>query len=248
MRKLWIAFASVVAAAVLVATGSAAADPQDSSKAVSGGLQISVHTHSNDDPEFPGLLFDTDRLSFEFEEGEDFSYSSRTCDGPAPFNDVGLDFRPDYPGVDEDAGTAPVRHRAEGTVTEENGDRGTIEGTITTVLCVTEDGEQTESENVIISDYRARYKRVSDNKVQLTGKYVISPTESTGTFEGLTGGGSLKAILTCLPHERNPDAATCEERGEFGDFVGLRGDTSKPPGEATPGLKGNFRDTTVEAR
>ncbi len=240
MSKLHMALAAVVAATALVVVGPAAAQRGDSPESVSGGVQISVHTHSTG----AGLLFPIDRLSFDFSEGDDFSYSSRTCAGNARFNDVGLDFRPDYPGVDDEDGTAAVRHRAEGTVTEVNGDRGTIEGTITTVLC---EG-QTESEQQIVSDYRAKYRRVSDNKVQLTGRFTISPTESTGTFEDLTGGGSFKAILTCLPHERNPDAPTCEDLGEFTDFVGLRGDTSKPPGEATPGLKGNYRDTTVETR
>lgn len=265
MRRLQIVLATVIAAAALVAAGPAAAKPRDKSKAanpagkpanpagkptdssqaLSGGVKISVHTHSSDDPVFPGLLFPTDRLSFDFSEGESFSYSSRTCGGSAPFNDVGLDFRPDYPGVDDD-GTAAVRHRAEGTVTQVQGDRGTIEGTITTVLCVTENGVQTESEHVIVTEYRARYRRVSDNEVQLTGRFAISPTRSTGTFEDLTGHGSIKAILTCLAHERNPSQPSCARRGEFTDFVGLRGDTSKPAGEAVPGLQGHFRDPTVE--
>lgn len=73
------------------------------------------------------LLFQTDRLSYSFAQGDDFSYSSRTCTGTAPFNEIGLDFRPDYPGIDDATGTAAVRHHAEGTVTRVNGDKGTIE-------------------------------------------------------------------------------------------------------------------------
>jgi len=245
MRNPLMAFASAAAAAVLVVAGPAAAERHDSPKALSGGLKISVHSHSNDDPVFPGLLFPSDRLAYDFAQGDGFSYSSRTCGGPAPFNDIGLDFRPDYPGVDDEDGTAAVRHRAEGTVTRLNGDRGTIEGTLTTVLCVTENGVQTETDHVIVSDYRAKFRRTSDNEVQLTGRFVISPTESTGTFEGLTGGGSLKAILTCLAHVRNPSEDTCAERGHFTDFVGLRGDTTRPAGETTPGLIGHYRDATV---
>lgn len=262
MSKPLMALASVVAAAALVVAGPAAAkrngspnanaspkakgsNAKGSQKALSGGVKISVHTHSNDDPTWPDLLFPTDRLAYDFAQGGNFSYSSRTCGGRAPFNEIGLDFRPDYPGVDDATGTAAVRHRAEGTVTRVNGDKGTIEGTITSVLCVTQNGERTESGHVIVSDYRAKFRRTSDNEVQLSGRFTISPTESTGTFEGMTGHGSLKAILTCLAHVRNPSMPTCERRGHFTDFVGLRGDTTRPAGETTPGMIGHYRDATV---
>ncbi|MDQ3092838.1 MAG: hypothetical protein M3R46_14505, partial [Actinomycetota bacterium] len=234
--------AVVTAAAAVVATALVVVGPASaqSSDPLSGEVLISVHSHSNNDPVFPGLLFPSKRLSYDFAQGESFSYSSRTCDGAAPFNEIGLDFRPDYPGVDDKVGTAPVRHRSQGTLTEVNGDTGTIEGTITSVLCVTENGAQTESENVIVSDYRAGFRRTSDNELQLSGSFEISPAASTGTFKNLTGGGSLEAIITCLAHSRNPSAPTCEQNGEFADFVALRGDTSLPPGKTTPGLIGTF--------
>ena len=243
MSKLRILLVPVFAAAALAVAAPVASANQHASEPASGGFKLSVHTHSG-----PGLLFPTDRLSYNFVEGETFSYSSRPCGGRAPFNDLGLDFSPNYPGVDDDAdGTAPVRHHVEGTITEVNGDRGTIEGTITTVLCVTENGVQTESEHTIVTEFRAKYHRVSDNEVKITGTFALSPTESTGTFAGITGRGSIQGIFTCLGHARNPDAPTCAELGEFTDFVGLRGDTSKGPGEATPGLVGTFRDSSVEA-
>lgn len=240
MSRLQIVFASALAGAVLVVAGPATARQKDSSKAASGGVKISVHTHSNNNPDFPGLMFSTDRLPYDFAPGDDFSYSSRTCELPAPFVDIGLDFRPNYPGVDDATGTAAVRYRSQGTVTKVNGDKGTIEGTLTAVLCVNENGVQTRSDNQIVIEYRAKHRRVSDNEVQLTGKFAISPTRSTGTFEDLTGRGSIKAILTCL--RATP---TCAERGHFTDFVGLRGDTSKGVGETVPGLVGSFRDPTI---
>lgn len=246
MTKLQIMLVSGVAAAALVVAGPASARPKESPKAASGGVKISVHAHSSDNPLSPGLLFPTDRLAYDFAEGDDFSYSSRPCGLPAPFNEIGLDFRPDYPGVDATTGTAAVRHRAEGTVTSVKGDKGTIVGTITSVLCVTENGVRTESEHVIVTEYRAKYRRVSDNEVQLTGRFSISPTRSTGTFEDLTGHGSIKAILTCLGHARDASAPTCAQLGHFTDFVGLRGDTSKPVGETVPGLVGHYRDPTIE--
>jgi hypothetical protein len=238
-----MALAAVVTAAVaVVATALVVVGPASaqSSAPLSGEVLISVHSHSNNDPVFPGLLFPSKRLSFDFAQGESFSYSSRTCDGAAPFNEIGLDFRPDLPGVDDKVGTAPVRHRSQGTLTEVNGDTGTIEGTITTVLCVTEDGKQTESESRIVMSYRAGFKRTSDNELQLSGSFEISPTASTGTFKNLTGGGSLEAIITCLANSRNPSLPTCKQNGEFADFVALRGNTSLPPGQTTPGLIGTF--------
>ncbi|HWI07400.1 MAG TPA: hypothetical protein VNT54_07770 [Solirubrobacteraceae bacterium] len=251
MRKPLMALACVAGVTALVVAGPAGAKRHTSSpKALSGGVKISVHTHSNNDPVFPGLLFPSERLSYDFAQADSFSYSSRTCAGRAPFNEIGLDFRPDYPGIDDATGTAAVRHRAEGTVTRltGNGDKGTIEGTITSVVCVTENGVRTESGDAIVSDYRAKFRRTSDNEVQLTGRFVFSPTESTGTFAGLTGGGSLKAILTCLPHVRDPSEPTCRQRGDFTDFVGLRGDTAAPVGETTPGMIGHYRDATVAGR
>lgn len=244
MTKLRIVLGSLVAAGALVVAGPAAAAPKDAS---SGSVKISVHTHSNDDPAFSGLLFPSDRLAYDFAQGDEFSYSSRTCAGSAPFNEIGLDFRPDYPGIDDATGTAAVRHHAEGTITSlrDDGDSGTIEGTITSVVCVTEDGVRTESDDVIVTDYRAQFRRTSDNEVQLTGRFTFSPTRSTGTFEDLTGGGSLKAILTCLGHVRDASAPTCEDLGNFTDFVGLRGDTTRPAGETTPGLVGSFRDPSI---
>lgn len=252
MTKMQIMLGSLLGAAALAVAGPAIAvskksgkAPKGTAKALSGGVKISVHTHSNDNPVSPGLLFPTDRLAYNFSRGDDFSYSSRPCGLPAPFNEIGLDFRPNYPGIDDTTGTAAVRHRAEGTVTsvKKNG-RGTIEGTITSVLCVTENGVRTESDNVIVTHYRAKYRRTSDNEIQLTGRFTFSPTRSTGTFEDLRGGGSLKAILTCLRHVRDASAPTCKNLGHYTDFVGLRGDTSAPVGETVPGLVGHFRDPT----
>ena len=207
-----------------------------------GGFQMTVHSHSNNDPNFPGLLFPTDRLAFQFTEGDDFSYSSRPCGLSAPFNELGLDFNPDYPGVDDDAdGTAAVRHHVEGTVTEVNGQTGTIEGTITSVLC--ENGAETG--NVIVTEFTARYRLVSDNELALTGTFQINPDLSTGTFADLEGHGSLKASLVCLGHQRNPSLPSCAQLGYFTDFVAFRGDPTKGPGEIQPGLVGSFSDPTV---
>jgi hypothetical protein len=249
MKKLHLFLAFALMMALAGISPAAAQPPEGKGKAeAQGGVKITVHTHSNNDPEFPGLLFDTDRLSYNFTEGEDFAYSSRPCSGRAPFNELGLNFTPDYPGVDDDAdGTAPVRHRVEGTITSVRGNTGTIEGTITSVMCENEalHPQRQESENVIVTHFEGRFRRTSDNEVRVTGTWQFSPTESTGTFAGLEGRGSIQGVLTCLAHERDATQPTCEQRGHFTDFVGARGDLTKGPGEIGPGLRGSYRDTTV---
>jgi len=237
--------------AALVATGPAGAAPKDADESkLKGDVEMTIHTHSNDDPDFPGLLFDTDRLSYNFTEGEEFSYSSRTCGGRAPFNDLGLNFTPDYPGVDEDADdTAAVRHHVEGTVTQVHGDRGMIVGTITTVLCTTvpdgpdpgSDPDQVETTSSIVSDFRVRFERVSNDVLAVDGRFKFSPTQSTGTFEDIKGQGTLQGAFTCLGA-----ANVCSTRGNYTDFVGYRGDPSAGPGVLQPGLVGTFQDKTVE--
>lgn len=250
MRKLHLLLASALMMALV---GISPASAQQSDKAqgkaeAQGGVKITVHTHSNNDPEFSGLLFDTERLPFEFSEGDDFTYSSRPCRLPAAFNELGLDFSPDYPGVDDDAdGTAPVRHRVEGTITSVRGNTGTIEGTITTVMCENEalHPERQESENVIVTHFEGRFRQTSDNEIRVSGQFQFSPTESTGTFAGLEGRGSIQGVLTCLAHERDATQPSCAERGHFTDFVAARGDLTKGPGEIGPGLRGTFSDATV---
>ncbi len=232
--KIRLAFGFVLVAVLLAVEPAGAAPPGSGGDSVSGGFQMTVHSHS-DNPET--LLFpDVERLSYDFEEGDTFAYSSRTCDRTARFNDVGLDFNPDYPGVDDDDGTAAVRHQVEGTVTQDNGARGTIQGTINTTLC--QDGQATD--NVIVTHFTARYRQVSEDQLQIIGRYEISPDESTGTFADLEGEGSIQGVFTCL------GAPVCAELGEYTDFVAARGDLTKGPGEIQPGLVGSYSDPTVE--
>lgn len=233
MNKIKVMLGFAVVALLLAVEPAGAVPPDTSTDGARGGFQMTVHTHSNN-PET--LLFpDVERLQFDFEEGDTFAYSSRTCDRTARFNEVGLDFSPDYPGVDDDDGTAAVRHQVAGTVTQDNGQTGTIEGTITTVLC--EDGQETD--NVIVTNFQARYRQVSDDQLQIIGRYQISPEESTGTFADMQGEGTIQGVFTCLGD------AVCAEEGEYTDFVAARGDLSKGPGDIQPGLVGTFSDPTV---
>ena len=232
------ALVPLVLAVGLAGAGPAAADrPEDSADTTAGGIKLTVHTHSSGT-----LMFPVERLSYEVAEGETFSYSSRLCSGSAPFNDLGLDFSPDMDGIDDDAdGTAPVRHHVEGTVTEVTGNTGIIEGTITSVLCATENGTQVATDSAIVSDFVARFTRSGDNDLMVTGRFTIDPDESTGEFAGLEGGGSLRGRFTCLGHQRDATQPTCADIGEFTDFTGIRGDPDKGPGLIGPGLRGHYR-------
>ena len=198
MRKYLVLGLTLVVPLVVV---TAPAQAQQET-ATSGAFSLTVHTHS-ENPET--LLFgeQVDPLPFPVPEGStDFAYSSRFCDLTAPFNDVGLNFNPDYAGIDD---PAAVRHLVEGTTVD--GDDGTVTGTITTVLC--EGGEETAS--TITTSYTANFTQASADRAQVSGTFQI--TEGTGAFAGLTGSGRITGHFTCL------DPETCAEVGVFEDAV-----------------------------
>lgn len=228
-KQSWLLASAFLMA--LVAVSPAAAQPsQDSqNQEASGGFSLNVHSHSSDDPNDPTLRFPTERLAYPIEEGDTFSYSSRPCNLPAPFNEVGLEFNPAYPGFDN---PTAVRHHSAGTIVDGDSEKGTIEGTIKTVICEDDD---TESEHSITTAYRGHYDLVSPDEARITGPYEI--VDGTGTFENLSGNGSIQASLTCLRD------ATCEDLGHFTDFV-----APPPPSDLDPerpGLRGSYRDPDV---
>ncbi len=192
-----------------------------------GGISLDVHTHSRQfgSPSGRPTLFPTNPLEFPITEGA-FSYSAIPCRFPAPFNDAGLKFNPDYPGIED---PAPVRYLVEGTVTEvtASGDRGRIEGTITTILC--EGGK--ESENVFFTDFTGRFIVRSENEARVVGG-TFEITGGTGLFADLTGRGAFKGDpgFTCVPPvlARN-GAENCADLGAFSDAVfDLRGSYFDP--------------------
>ena len=232
MKRFYL-LAAAAAALALVGAGPVGAQAQ---RSVGGDVTMTVHTHSSG-----VLMFPTERLPFNFTVGDTFAYSSRICRGTAPFNDIGLNFTPNYPGVDEGPRSAArVRHWAQGTITQAAGNRGTISGTITTALCVRDaSGAWVPSQHVIVSRYVARYELRSPNDLHLNGAFRFSPSESSGTFRDLQGGGRFEARLTCL------GAPSCAPLGEFHDFVASTGNPSLPAGRLQPGMVGSFYDPTV---
>lgn len=242
VKKLKVMLVSVATLATVLTTGApASAEPQNTGQdKVNGGFEMTVHSHSTrpETLQFP----DVKRLKTDFVEGDTFQYSSRVCEANARFNNVGLDFTPDYPGVDDNAGgKASVRHKVEGTITKQNpdGTTGKLEGTITSVLCDGVGPTSVPTGNAIVTNFKAKYSVASNDALQIIGRFKISPDESTGTFTDLKGRGSIEGVFTCL------GATVCSDIGEYTDFVSARGDLTKGPGQLEPGLIGTFSDRTV---
>lgn len=216
MRRGFVLVMALLASLALVAPANAAR-PESPPTGAGGKFSLTVHTHSS---EFRGpggapTLFETDPLSSpitEGTEGEDFSYSSVSCADPAPFNDVALNFNPDYPGIED---PASVRHFVEGNVADvdKSGRTGAIEGTITTFLC--EKGE--EGDEIHIA-YEGRFVQTSDNEARLAGTFEI--TGGTGRFADLAGEGRIRGSFTCLPLVLEREGAeSCAELGVYSDAV-----------------------------
>ncbi|MDQ4071026.1 MAG: hypothetical protein M3203_16380 [Actinomycetota bacterium] len=200
--------------ASLVVSGPALAKPKPSDGGASGSISLTVHTHSS---QFTDTLFPTSPLPFPITQTSTGTYSSIPCSEPAPFNDVALDLTPDYPGIDD---PASVRHFVEVTLTPTQGNKGTVEGEITTILCV--DGE--ESGDRIFFAFEGTYKQTG-GELKVQGTFTI--TGGTGRFADITGGGTITGAITCLPFHN----ATCARLGAFADAVFT--------------LQGTFSDPTV---
>ncbi len=197
----------------LVPSAPAGAQARDGTTA-RGTISMTVHTHSSEfgGPSGPGTLFDTTPLPFPPSQGN-FSYSSIPCERPAPFNDTALVFQPGYPGV---ASPAAVRHFIQGTLapTGRSADRGTVRGTITTILCQ----NRVQQPDQMHFTFRGRYRLASDNQITVTGTFQL--VGGTARFADMRGAGTLEGEITCLPpilaRER---AANCAELGAFSDAV-----------------------------
>lgn len=199
-------------AAWLMPMGAVAAAPPTEDGA-SGRITFRPHTHSSTfmAPFGGPTLFETNPVPFPITEGN-FSYSSIPCDVPAPFNDVSLDFAPDYPGISDPAST---RSLIELNVTEAPTDNGggAVEGTVTTFLC--ENGEETDQ---IVFAFEGEFTKISENLAEFKGTFEI--VNGTGTFADITGEGRFNGALTCLqPILEREGAESCAELGAFSDAV-----------------------------
>jgi hypothetical protein len=200
----------LVILALLALAGPVAAKPPSSDGGASGNISLSVHAHSS---QFTNTLFPTSPLPFPVTEESSGTYSSIPCSRPAPFNDTALDFSPDYPGIED---PASVRHFVEATLTPTQGNTGTVEGEITTILCV--NGQ--ESKNQLFITFEGTYKQTG-GEVRFTGTFEI--TGGTGVFEDITGEGTITGAFTCL------GSASCAQLGVLRDAAfSLQGTFSDP--------------------
>lgn len=160
-------------------------------------------------------------------EGEFFTTSSIACSSPqARFNNKGLAFNPDFPGLQD---PAPIRSVIEGTVTSvsPSGIRGTVKGTITTFLC--ENGKETAK---IVIAFESEFRRTGKRMLELMGGPVkttgglelrngtFTIVRGTGRFDSLTGSGTVTGQFTCLPGTlERKDARSCAELGAFSEAI-----------------------------
>ncbi len=206
-KHLFVAF---VVLASIATMGPAVAKPPKSEAGASGNISLTVHAHSS---QFTDTLFPTSPLPFPVTEQSSGTYSSIPCSRPAPFNDTALDFTPDYPGIED---PASVRHFVEATLTPTQGNMGTVEGEITTILCL--DGEETE--NQLFIAFEGTYKQTG-GEVRFKGTFEI--TGGTGVFEDITGEGTITGAFTCL------GSASCAQLGVLRDAAfSLQGTYSDP--------------------
>ncbi len=205
-------FVALAVLASIATTGPAAAKRPAPGGGASGNISLTVHAHSS---QFTDTLFPTSPLPFPVTEQSSGTYSSIPCSRPAPFNDTALDFTPDYPGIED---PASVRHFVEVTLTPTRGNKGTVEGEITTILCV--NGQ--ESKNQLFITFVGTYKQTG-GEVRFTGTFEI--TGGTGVFEDITGEGTITGAFTCLASRE----ATCAQLGVLSDAVfSLQGTFSDP--------------------
>lgn len=200
--------------AVLLPAGAAAAAPPEK-EGLSGRITFRPHTHTEGlTPSGAPTLFPTDPAPVPLTEG-DYSYSSIPCDSPAPFNDISLDFSPSYPDLADPASTRSLIE-----ITVVDAEAGTVEGTVTSIVCAT--GEQ------IVYSFEGRFTNTSDDQAAFVGTFEI--VSGTGRFADLEGSGRARGVLTCLePVLARAGAEDCADLGFYSDAVmTLRGSFSDP--------------------
>jgi hypothetical protein len=232
MRNVTGLLALALIASLAVIT-SASAEEKGARDGARGGFAVQEgrgHSSQFGTPRdgFPTLV-ETTPLDFDFEEGAEFSYAAAPCEFPTRNTDTSLILR-GYPGLQS---PGPAAYILEGTVTETNAsdDRGTVEGTLTIIRCAEAgDGGQNELEaGRIFVEYEAKITKKSPNNLPLRGG-TFRITGGTGIFDDISGRGSFKGRLTCLPGTLDKTGTdNCAELGVFSDAAfNLRGSYSDP--------------------
>jgi hypothetical protein len=250
MKQLRLVFGLALAAALISASPASAQTTPSSPQ--SGSFTMSMHTHSDAELRFGSIQ----QLPYDAVPGSTFLYSSRRCENFAPYNDVGLVMGPDVRGLQS---PLRVRHRVQGVVKTGNSEAGTIEGDAVSVRCLAPsptgpDAQGTggpETGDVFRTDlirmsFRVTYARDSQNALRFSGTFTITGGE--GAFAGLGGSGTFEGGFVCLGALR-PGAPqpSCAQRGQYSDFVTLRGDLAAPFGQHDPGVRGTYSLSSAPA-
>ncbi len=221
MKKAVTFLALTVAASLIFIAPTAAGAATASGTIILEGLTLAGTQFGT--PSGLPTTVPTDPLAIPVTRGDRFLYSTITCASPfPPWNNVGLHFDPDYPGISD---PASVRHEFQGTVTYASGNRGTIQGTITSYLC--EGGVRTDQ---IVVAFQAAFSPTSARSVPLVGGGPVPTTgglafrgggqivSGTGRFADLQGGGVLMGQFTCLAStlQRN-GVQNCAQLGGFSE-------------------------------
>lgn len=242
MKKMLLGAAMITASAYALAPSTASAAKPTEAPVATGAVTLEGLTLAGTQYGTPSGLpttAATDPLSIPATAGDTFTYSTITCSSPfPPWNNVGLHFEPNYPGLTD---PAPVRHEVQGSVVAAtpNGQRVVVEGTITSYLC--ESGVRTDQ---IVTSFHAVLKPTTATSVTLTGNGPVPTTGGleikggfhfeggTGRFADLSGGGTITGQFTCLRTtlQRN-GVQTCDQLGGYSEVVFQ--------------LNGHFSDRTV---
>ncbi len=247
MRRVFLALALVALMAMVSAPAGA------TSNGASGHMIIEGLTLAGTQYGTPSGLPTTeatDPLTIPVTAGDTFHYSTITCQSPfPPWNNVGLHFAPDYPGIED---PASVRHELEGRVTRltANG-HGTVEGTIRTYLCEQVPGSnppQFVRGDQIVTSFRANFRPTSDTSVMLESSR-IGRSNPVPTYGGLAFNGHFTVIDgTGRFADLSGNGAIMGQFTRLGTRPGTP-ESLNPPGysEVPFQQKGGFRDPTVPA-
>ena len=245
MKQLRLIFGLALAGALISASPASAQTASGSPQ--SGSFTMSMHTHSDNALRFGPIQ----QLPYDAVPGSTFLYSSRRCEDFAPYNDVGLVMGPDVGGLQS---PLRVRHQVRGVVKTGNSEAGTIEGDTVSVRCLQPsptgpDAQGTggpETADLFRMSFRVTYARGSENDLRFSGVFTITGGE--GAFAGLGGSGAFEGSFVCLGALRPaPPQPSCAQRGQYGDFVTLRGNLLAPAGQHDPAIRGTYSLSSAPA-
>ncbi|MGH4022215.1 MAG: hypothetical protein ACRDT0_23870 [Pseudonocardiaceae bacterium] len=190
--------------------------PQDSaagaaSPAVAGDFSLMAMVHTTQYQDTDLVMQDPNPWSWSAQGGP-YRYASIPCTGNAPVNNISTNlttYNSRLPGSRSPASTR--NHPFEFVVSG-----STLHGSVMLTACQPEPGPNESPDAVpdgrkpkVFVQWTAKYERTSPEEVSWSGTFTL--TGGTGTYEGLTGRGTISGYFFCFADEG------CESLGEFRD-------------------------------